>query len=208
MKLTTSELVYINEAAKALKQKDFILIDNAMIGLDNIQNIVTYVLLDTNFITNYHNGIIINQRALSAFIKTLSIESDFRFDSVDNTIKTISGGELTIRYNLQLAELACNRFKYATSLDTASDIRVAINETEIPDIMQQIQSMKSADGAVGINYNGYYMTLFPSLIPMTKNDKLYLTIMELYIQTHTFISKFLIRKKKFDVITYVQYLKV
>jgi hypothetical protein len=68
--LTTSELVYINEAAKALKQKEFILIDNAMIGLDNIQSIVTYVLLDNNFFINHLNGVIINQRALSAFVKS------------------------------------------------------------------------------------------------------------------------------------------
>lgn len=206
MKLTTSELVYINEAAKALKQKDFILIDNAMIGLDNIQNMVTYILLDTNFINNYNNGIIINQRALSAFIKTLSIESDFTFDSMDNTIRTISGGELTIIYNLPIAELACNKFKYAISLD--SDIKTAISESEIPDVMIQIQGMKSADGYVGINYNGYYMTLFPSFLPTNKTDKMYVTILQSYTQFHTFVAKFRIKKKKFDVITYINYLKI
>ena len=151
MKLTTSELVYINEAAKALKQKDFILIDNVMIGLDNISNIITYVLLDTNFIQNYNNGIIINQRALSAFIKTLSIESDFEFDSINNTIRTISGGELPILYSLSLAEYVCGKYKYAISLDNS--IKTIIDEIEIPDIMTKIQSMKSADGAIGINYN-------------------------------------------------------
>lgn len=204
MKLTTSELVYINEAAKALKQKNFILIDNAMIGLDNIQSIVTYILLDNNFITNYTNGIIINQRALSAFIKTLSIESDFRFDSVNNVIKTISGGELTLTHNLALAELACDRFKYAMSLN---NIQTVIVETEISNIMAQLQSMKSTDGSIGINYNGYYMTLFPSLIPTIKSDKLYVQILQPPM-LHTFIAKFHIKKKKFDVITYVNYLKV
>ena len=73
MILTTAELVYINEAAKALKQKDFMIIGNIMIGLDNIQNILTYIALDGNFITNYIEGAIINARALSAFIKSLSV---------------------------------------------------------------------------------------------------------------------------------------
>lgn len=205
MKLTTSELVYINEAAKALKQKDFIIIDNAMIGIDNIQNIVTYILLDTNFITNYNNGIIINQRALSAFIKTLSIESDFTFDSVNNTIKSISGGELKITYNQYIAELACDKFRYAILLDNS--IQISIYESEISDIMSRLQNMKSADGTIGINYNGYYMTLFPSLLPTTKTDKLYVTILQPPM-LHTFISKFHIKKKKFDVITYVKYIKV
>lgn len=205
MILTTSELVYINEAAKALKQKEFILIDNAMIGIDNIQDIMTYVMLDTNFINNYHNGIIINQRALSAFIKTISVESDFAFDSINNTIKTISGGELTLHYDLPTAELACNKFKYATSLD--NNIQVSIPESEIPDIMNQIQSMKSADGAIGINYNGYYMTLFPSILPINKSDKMYVTIFQPF-QLHTFIAKFCIKKKKFDIITYINFLKI
>ena len=205
MKLTTSELVYINEAAKALKQKDFILIDNAMIGLDNIQNIFTYVLLDTNFITNYHNGIIINQRALSAFIKTLSIESDFEFDSINNIIRTISGGELILGYNLSLAGLACDKFRNITLLDNT--IQTVIIESEVPDITSQIQTMSSSDGAVGINYNGYYMTLFPSFLPTAKSDKIYIKILQPHI-LHTFIAKFRIKKKKFDVITYVNFIKV
>lgn len=207
MKLTTSELVYINEAAKALKQKNFILIDNAMIGLDNISNIVTYILLDTNFITNYHTGIIINQRELSAFIKTLSVESDFEFDSISGlgVIKTINGGELNIGYNEYMAELACDKFKYATFLDNS--IQTVINETEIPDIMSQIQSMKSADGYIGINYKGYYMTLFPSILPLNKTDKMYITIFQ-PVELNTFISKFHIKKKKFDIITYINYIKV
>ena len=207
MKLTTSELVYINEAAKALKQKDFIIIDNAMIGLDNIQNIVTYVLLDTNFFINHLNGIIINQRSLSAFIKTLSMESEFLLDFKDNIAKinTISGGELILSYNLYIGELACDRFKHAISLE--DNIQTVIVESEISDILTKIQNMKSADGSIGINYNGYYMTLFPSLIPTTKTDKLYVKILQPPIM-HTFISKFHIKKKKFDVITYVNYLKV
>ena len=196
--------IAINEAAKALKQRDFILIDNAIIGLDNIQNIITYTLLDTNFISNYYNGIIINQRALSSFIKSLSIESDFEFDS-NNTIRTISGVELVIGYDLSIATLASNRFKYITLLD--NNIKPSIPETEIADIMVKVQAMKSSDGAIGVNYNGYYMTLFPTLLPLNKSDKMYVTILQPDM-LHTFIAKFCIRKKKFNIITYVNYLKV
>lgn len=207
MILTTSELVYINEAAKALKQKEFILIDNAMIGLDNIQNIVTYVLLDNNFFINHINGAIINQRSLSAFIKTLSIESDFEINFIDNSTKlnTISGGELVISLNRYLAELANNKFKYAISLD--NNIQTVMVESEIPDILSRVQTMRSNDGSIGINLNGYYMTLFSTLLPTNKNDKLYIRILQPPVM-HTFISKFHIKKKKFDVITYVNYLKV
>ena len=204
MVITTSELVYINEAAKALKQKDFILINNAIIGIDEIYNMVTYILLDTNFISNYFDGIIINQRALSAFIKTLSIESDFKFDSVNNIIRTISGGELLLRYDPSIMKMADSRFKYALELN---NIQPTIQETDASDIASQIQSMKSADGAMGVNFNGYFMTLFPSFLPLNKNDKMYISILDQPFY-NTFIAKFHIKKKKFDIITYIHYIKV
>jgi hypothetical protein len=207
LKLTTSELVYINEAAKALKQKDFILIGNAMIGLDNIQNIVTYLLLDNNFFINHIDGIIINQRALSAFIKSLSIESEFEINFIDGiaTIHTLGEGLLEIKLNNYLAEMACNKFRYVISLE--GSIPTVLEEIEVPDITSRIQSMSKSDGGIGINYNGYYMTLFSTILPITKSDKIYLKILQPPIQ-HTFISKFHIKKKKFDIITYINYLKV
>lgn len=205
MNITTSELVYINEAAKALKQKDFVLIDNAIIGLDNIQYIVTYVLLDSNFINNYFNGIIINQRSLSAFIKTISIESDFEFDSIDTTLRTVGGGELLIGLDQRIISFAYNKYKYAISIDNTTQI--AINEVEIPEILSKIQSMSKADGAASVIYEGYYMTLFSSILPTTKSDKLYLQIFQPDL-IHTFISRFRISKKKFNIITYINFIKV
>lgn len=206
MKLTTSELVYINEAAKALKQKDFILIDNAIIGLNNIDNMIIYTLLDTNFIKNYCDGIIINQRSLSAFVKTLTIESDFEFDSIDNTIRTIAGGELVLAHDLFTTELACSKFKYAISLH--NNIQTMINEEEIPDIADKIYIMNATSGAIGINYKGYYMTLFPAFLPINKGDKMYVSILQDNMESHTFVARFCIKKKKFDVVSYLNYLKI
>ena len=167
---------------------------------------VTYILLDSNFITNYFSGIIINQRSLSAFIKAISVESDFQFDFTDNIIKTINGTELLIGFNNSISEIACSKFKYAISLE--NNIQTAISESEIPDIMSKIQCMNKADGSIGVNYNGYYMTLFPSILPTNKNDKMYVSILQPYNQLHTFISKFRIKKKKFNVIVYINYIKV
>ena len=201
MNITTSELVYINEAAKALKQKDFIIIDNVIIGLDNIHNIVTYITLDSNFISNCFKGIIINQRELSAFIKTLSVESDFQFDSINNVIRTISGGELMIVFNQSIAELACDKYKRALSLHDLFPI--VYPEGEAPNILNGIQNMNKSDGAIRINYNDYYMTIFPSILPINKADKLYITI--LASTTPIFFARFRINKKKFDIITYIGY---
>ena len=203
MKLTTSELVYINEAAKALKQKDIVIIDNAMIGLDNIQNIVSYTLLDNNFFINHFNGIIINQRELTSFIKTISIESDFEIEFIGNiaSIKTISGGELLLKFDKAIAELACNNYRYVASLAHNSI------ESKIPDIAYRLQSMNKTDGAIIINHEGYQMTIFPSILPINKSDELYISIIDSF-NYNTFVARYRIKKKKFDIITYVNYLKI
>lgn len=206
MILTTAELVYINEAAKALKQKDFMIIGNIMIGLDNIQNILSYISLDSNFITNYIEGAIINARALSAFIKSLSLESDFKFDYDNCIIRTISGGELCISFDNRLLDLVKNKYAYGMNIDKTN--KIAISENQIDDIAKHIQTMNKADGGSGVNYNGYYMVLFPSILPMNKSDKMYVTIFDFGIGYNTFIAKFRINKKKFDIITYIHYIKL
>ena len=177
-----------------------------MIGLDNIENIVTFILLDNNFFINHFNGAIINQRALSAFIKTISIESDFEFDSINNIIRTKSGGELCIGFNYSIAELACSRYKDAMLID--SSYINSIPEKEAQNITNSIQNMSKADGAIRVNYYDYYMTLFPSILPLTKSDKMYISIFEKHFTLNHFVAKFRINKKKFNIIIYIHYLKI
>lgn len=203
MKLTTTELVYINEAGKALKQKDFMIIDNYLIGLDNINNILSYIKLDTEFVSNIINGMIINQRALSAFIKSISIESDFEYDRFNTVLRSISGGELQIKFDMSLAMLACEKFKYASCLENSFQSA----EIEAQDIMQKLQSMNKSDGGAGINYNGHYMVVFPSVLPSNKSDKMYIRFID-YPESNIFTAVFRVQKKKFCIMTYISYMNI
>lgn len=205
MKLTIAELVYLNDAAKNLKQKDFILINNIMIGIDNIQNILTYIVLDNNFFINYLPGAIINQRSLSAFIKGLTIESEFNieFDNNISTIKTNSGVELLLHLDPYIYNEACNKYKQSVNISSYNSI---INDIEAKDIALKIQSMSKSDGGIGLDFNGYYITIFPSILPLNKSDKLYITIYDEL--SNIFTTLFRIHKKKFDIMTYVSYLKI
>ena len=203
MKLTTTELVYINEAGKALKQKDFVIIDNYLIGLDNINNILSYIKLDANLVSNLINGMIINQRELSAFIKKISIESDFEYDEFNTILRTISGGILQIGFDMSLAMLACEKFKYALCLENSSQSL----ESEAQDIMLKLQSMNKSDGGVGINYNGHYMVVFPSVLPSNKSDKMYVKFID-YPDSNMFTAAFRVQKKKFCVMTYISYMNI
>jgi hypothetical protein len=206
LQLTTTEIVHINEAAKALKQKDFIIINNIMIGLDNINNILTYTLLNSEFNTYpvKFKGLIINARALSAFIKTITLESSFEYNLMENSvIRTSSGGELVIGYDTRIESLALDRWKYKEAVDSGN---ISIHEMLIDDISIKIKSMNKADGSIIIKYHDYFMTVFPSILPMTKTDKLYVTIFD--NGYNTFIARFRIEKKKFNIFTYINYIKL
>lgn len=201
MKLTTAELVYINEAGKALKQKDFMIIDRYLIGLDNILNILSYVTLDASFIPNIINGMIINQRELSAFIKTIALESEFDYNDQNTVLTTMADGALLIKYDNKIADVVYHKFKLRSYFDS-----IEINEEEINDIMLKLQAMNKADGALNITHNGYFMTIFPSVLPSNKSDKMFIKIYD--YGTEIFTARFRVRKKKFNVITYMSYIKV
>ena len=67
--IKTTELLHLNEAAKALKQKNFIIIINSnntiIAGIDNVNACIKFVELQTNIFYNIAlNNIIINEREL------------------------------------------------------------------------------------------------------------------------------------------------
>ena len=53
-----------------------------------------------------------------------------------------------------------------------------------------------------INGNNFYMTLFSSIFPLNKTDKIDLEILDLP-ETNTFVSKFGIIKKKSNITIYI-----
>lgn len=202
MKISVSELIYLNEAAKSLKQKNFILFNNMIIGLDNIQNMFIYSVLDNNFI-NYYNGMIINQRELSAFIKTLSVESDFEI--INGKINSMRGDELNIIFDSNMLTMVINAYNKIINIEQTKPLHM-IQEQLVDDISSKIKSMSRSDGSINIIYENYYMVLFPTIFPINKADKLFLTIIKLDI--NSFISKFRIQKKKFNIIMYIHYLDI
>jgi len=200
MKLTTAELVYLNEAAKAFKRKDFILVKNMMIGVDNIKDVLSYIILDSNFIKCYAVGALINTRALSAFVKTISLESEFEFNLGD-TIKTVAGGELNIGYDHSILSLAMNKIQIAQNIDTYN----CSPEVQSDVIRDKIYNMNKSSGGLITDFNGKLITIFPSILPITKADKLFMTLYS-KPNENIFVVKFRIDKKKFNMITYIAYI--
>ncbi len=202
--MKTVDLVTINDAAKALKQKTVMFYHNYLFGLDNIDGYLIYTnltqLLQDDF--SYNNGIIFDSKLLSAFVKTISSESEF--DINNKYIKTFLGDTaLELGQNIMLQRMIDN--KVVQLMDNRYT-----NEINITKDIETVYSMKKADGTYyympTVNGTKYFITLFSGLLPLNKSDKVNLQICDLY--DNKFIAKFTVMKKKIDIYIYLAYLKV
>lgn len=209
MIIKTSELIYLNDAAKALKQKDFQIINNIIIGINNINNYIIYTELDSNMIYNNSlNGLIINAKELSSFVKTITVESEFNLEpSFNNTliIKSLTG-ELVFHSKYDI-RIDCDPL-YRLSLIRDINCRTSLSEEAyINDKIEQFFLLHKDDGCFYyIHDNKYFITLFSGLLPVNKADKVYLSIYP--SNDKSFIAKFRVNKKKFDVFIYLAYLYI
>lgn len=206
--IKTSELLHINEAAKALKQKEFQIFDQFIIGIDTLAT-MQYVQLDSNVFINNHrlDNIVLSTRELSAFIKTITLESEFELEYYEDkgfVIKSMNS-ELWFKKSF-LTNIYCDN-----SINTFYKVQFMIQhgavqpEMDITNDLSQLFSMKKGDGSIRYNHLGRYMiTLFSGLLPLNKSDKVFLSIYP--NSTHAFNALFRVKKKKFDVFICVAYL--
>lgn len=199
--------MYLNDMAKLLKNRVFYIIRGYMVGCDQINNLLTYVKLDSNIFNNWQlDSCCINARDLSAFIKNITIETKFDV-FLDNDgywhIRTMNGTDLTInqRPNIQAYDMIVNM----ELLSTES----MVPEEDVTDGLNGLYSLKKDDGIIKfIHHQKYFITLFQPIIPLTKTDRIYLSILP--GQTAgSFVAKFRIAKKKNqNVFVYIAYLYV
>lgn len=206
--IKTGELLHINEAAKALKQKEFQIFDQFIIGIDTLAT-MQYVQLDSNVFINNHrlDNIVLSTRELSAFIKTITLESEFELEYYEDkgfVIKSMNS-ELWFKKSF-LTNIYCDN-----SINTFYKVQFMIQhgavqpEMDITNDLSQLFSMKKGDGSIRYNHLGRYMiTLFSGLLPLNKSDKVFLSIYP--NSTHAFNALFRVKKKKFDVFICVAYL--
>lgn len=203
MKISTTELIYLNEAAKALKQREFVIINNSIVGLDNVDSYLVFINLDTNIFYNPDlNGLVFNMRELSAFVKTISIESEFEINQAISQYCIVTMVDKLIINNVSLGiyNHILEKINFALSPKTIMSPKQLINEE-----IQNVFALRKDDGCIYYKHNNkYMMTLFSGILPVNKGDKVYLTILPNNITS--FISKFEIVKKKFIVNIYIAYL--
>lgn len=189
--IKTIDLLAINEYAKAIKQNNLIIIGNMMIGLDNIKTYITYI--DNIVISDDYTNIIFTKRELSAFVKTISHETEFEITS-DNTIKSLVS-EMKINYVDR--RLSLELPKYLSIINKYCYIQQG---EDITDDLANLFAMKKPDGMFKYIYESYnrkyFMTLYSGLLPVNKNDKVHLNIVVDTNINGIFTTKFTIVKKK------------
>ena len=214
--ISINELLQINESARALKQRNISYIKGYIIGIDDIDNYIIYTKINSNLIPDYLNqnyGLILNTKDLSAFCKSLTNEQGFDIDPniENNVIYSNMGSELNIHIDFTYSGMYLSK-----ALSPENDIEynrhiscTIFSDFDITNNIAPLYNMKKADGIFTLKFmDQYFITLFPGLLPLTKSDKVFMTLMDKL--DNTFICRFTIKKKKMipDVIVYVAYLKI
>lgn len=208
MNITVVDLVTINNVAKAMKQKTVIIYNNCLYGLDNIDGCLIYSNMNDMLHDKYNNfnGIVIDTKELSAFIKSIGSETEFELNFVNNICRlvTLFDGLLVLTKQLYLLPMINEKINRVVSnnIVTPKDIT-----NEISDLF----SMKKADGVYYyrpvVNNIKYFITLFSGLLPLNKSDKVFMSIDD-NIYNNFFITHFIIKKKKIEVNIYLCYLRI
>lgn len=208
MTLKTTELLKINDAAKALKQKDIMFYNNLVIGLDRPQSQLIYIdLREQQIFLEPENGIIFNSRDLSAFCKTITIEDKFELDIECGTLPKISYiattvGILSYKIDRHL------QFSILNSICRVSSLEFS-NTDEITNDVIWLMDSRKTDGAFKYVYNlngkDYMMYLSSDLIPVNKKAKVYISVRD-YITT--FMCRFILVKSKFNIYIFSSFLRI
>lgn len=192
-KLKTVDLIAINEYAKALKQSKFIIIGDMMIGLNYIDTYVSYI--DNIVLSDDYTNMIFIKRELSAFVKTISHELEFEIYP-NNTINSST----SIMNILYADRILLTHICGATNIASSNRYTPLLVGKDITNDLENLFSMKKADGMFKYIYENdnkkYFMTLYPGLLPVNKNDKVYINIIREDIINNIFTTKFTVIKNK------------
>jgi hypothetical protein len=146
---------------------------------------------------------IIDTRELSAFIKTITVESEFE---VHNQSISTTGGSLSLNSDVRILNLASAQYTRAMQLMVSGN--KVIDCKNVDEELIPLKNVKKTDGEVHIKIGEYFMTLFTGLLPIAKADKVFLTIYDNFTPDSIFIAQFEVKKKKFSTNVFVAYLKI
>lgn len=208
IQITLSDLVYINEAARALKCSTVMWIQNKLIGLDNLNYVVCCNLDESKLSVLPHRGIIFGQREMAKFMKGMPNSVYAIDDSIINTTvllaSAISPDTASITLSGEMDNIISEKLKTVISYDTSM---ASYQEENMTDRLSEIYSLNKTDGAMLYKHDSYHiLTLFGGLLPLNKADKIYMTLHD--NPDNTFLARFRVAKKQFNIFIYIMYISI
>lgn len=202
-----SDLMQINEAAKALKCRNFMWKQNKIISIDSMDYILFSELNTDKLLTYPTKGIVMNQRELSKIMKSITTESYF-----DISDELLSNTTIVNTINDSMA------FKIDSSIDASVDRNLNIshemdelignNNIDITDRLGALFKLNRASGSINFQYDDeHILTLFVGILPLAKSDKILINLRD-YPNSNIFCVRFTVVKKLFKVYAYLKYIKI
>lgn len=202
-----SDLMQINEAAKALKCRNFMWKQNKIISMDSMDYILFSELNTDKLLTYPTKGIVMNQRELSKIMKSITTESYF-----DISDELLSNTTIVNTINDSMA------FKIDSSIDASVDRNLNIshemdelignNNIDITDRLGALFKLNRASGSINFQYDDeHILTLFVGILPLAKSDKILINLRD-YPNSNIFCVRFTVIKKIFKVYAYLKYIKI
>lgn len=202
-----SDLMQINEAAKALKCRNFMWKQNKIISMDSMDYILYSELNTDKLLTYPTKGIVMNQRELSKIMKSITTESYF-----DISDELLSNTTIVNTINDSMA------FKIDSSIDASVDRNLNIshemdelignNNIDITDRLGALFKLNRASGSINFQYDDeHILTLFVGILPLAKSDKILINLRD-YPNSNIFCVRFTVIKKIFKVYAYLKYIKI
>ena len=208
--LTLDSLIRILNVAKALKTTEIIWYGDYIFDANANQHIAytTGPIINPNE-RSPMRPIAINVRELSTFVKTSSVFNQvLTFDSF-GVFNFQFRNEADKVLSLHLSNYIDRTV--AHQMDTDGWLGQLMNKWPMVDVSDQFQELYKATktiGAVRCDYDGYIMYLSSNIIPLTKTDRLYITILPMP-EANTFTVRFIIKKKSGQqVCVYLSFLKI
>lgn len=208
MILTVNDLVYINEAAKCLKHRFVAVRRHEIIGVDNIKDYISFTPIDVSMLSNKGDWpeFILDTRELSAFIKTITVESEFEVIEASPRFISTTAAKLFLNTDARMLIMVNIQYSNVVQLRTCGNRTIC--ERNIDTDLEQVKAMRKTDGEIHMYFDKYFVTLFSGLLPMAKADHVFLTIYDNSPKDTTFVAEFEVRKKKFSTFVFIAYLKI
>jgi len=212
IKVLVSDLVLIADYMRLLKQKDAMWLGNHIVGIDNMSYIIISSLDIDRLSIIPTKGLIFNQRELSKFMKSISIESDFEIDDSGmintTTLTTIANTEsMNVVVNTAVQKVVEQHISQSVNIDRQMAVNSIKPEMDVTTDLQDLYKMSKSSGIYNYIYdNNHLMTLFSGIFPLAKNDKIFCTVMD--INDISFIARFRVHKKTCDIVSYLHFRRI